>query len=119
MPNSTLQPVIEAAWEKRDQIGPATRGEVRDAVAAALDLLDRGQARVAEKASGEWIVNQWLKKAVVLSFRLNDSTDAGAPGAPAGGTGASKFAGNARRLHAVGFRAVPGAVRHSAYVAPG
>ena len=66
-----LQPAIEAAWEARDTLTPETRGETRDAVQAALDLLDSGQARVAEKIDGTWTTHQWLKKAVLLSFRLN------------------------------------------------
>jgi 2,3,4,5-tetrahydropyridine-2-carboxylate N-succinyltransferase len=96
---------------------------VREAVATALDLLDRGQARVAEKKGADWVVNQWLKKAVLLSFRLNDMTPIG--GAPGGATWwdkvPSKFAGMGEaEFKAAGFRAVPGAVvRHSAYVAPG
>src|SRR5258705_1006415 len=81
MANSILQPVIETAWENRDTIGPHTRGEVRSAIDEALDLLDSGKARVAHKMGTEWTVNQWLKKAVLLSFRLNDMTPiAGAPG---------------------------------------
>src|SRR4051812_33296565 len=66
-----LQPLIDHAWEERDSLGPETGGEVRQAVDAALTALDRGDARVAEPADGEWKVNQWLKKAVLLSFRLN------------------------------------------------
>jgi 2,3,4,5-tetrahydropyridine-2-carboxylate N-succinyltransferase len=70
-----LAETIDAAFERRDQISPATTGEVREAVEQALDLLDRGAARVAERApDGSWRVNQWLKKAVLLSFRLNDMT---------------------------------------------
>lgn len=69
-----LQPVVDAAWDARDSISPATTGETRDAVDAALNALDNGSARVAEKTDGGWIVNQWLKKAVLLSFRLNDMT---------------------------------------------
>lgn len=89
-------------------------GEVRDAVEAALDLLDRGEARVAEKIDGKWVVNQWLKKAVLLSFRLNDM--ATIPGAPGGASWfdkvPSKFAGwDDARFRAAGFRAVPGCVR--------
>ena len=61
MDNAALQTVIEAAWDRRDSIGPSTAGEVRAAVDTALDLLDRGRARVAEKTGGEWVVNQWLK----------------------------------------------------------
>ncbi|MBX9732202.1 MAG: 2,3,4,5-tetrahydropyridine-2,6-dicarboxylate N-succinyltransferase, partial [Sphingomonas sp.] len=68
-----LQGLIEGAWEKRDQISTATKGAVRDAVDAALQLLDSGQARVAEPVGDGWRVNQWLKKAVLLSFRLNDN----------------------------------------------
>jgi 2,3,4,5-tetrahydropyridine-2,6-dicarboxylate N-succinyltransferase len=127
MPNTkqitALEPVIEAAWEQRDAINSSTRGEVRDAVEASLDLLDRGEARVATKSGDEWVVNQWLKKAVLLSFRLNDMTPIA--GAPGGATWwdkvPSKFAGmTGESFQSAGFRAVPGAiVRRSAYVAPG
>ena len=79
--SDALQPVIERAWEERDSIGPATKGEVRDAVESAIAALDRGEARIAEKVGGEWTVNQWLKKAVLLSFRLNPmEAIAGGPG---------------------------------------
>jgi 2,3,4,5-tetrahydropyridine-2-carboxylate N-succinyltransferase len=124
MDNAELARTIDAAFETRDQIGPATTGPVREAVETALDLLDRGAARVAEKgADGSWQVNQWLKKAVLLSFRLNDM--AVIPGGP--GKAAwfdkvpSKFAGwGDNRFREGGFRAVPGAVvRRSAYIAPG
>jgi 2,3,4,5-tetrahydropyridine-2-carboxylate N-succinyltransferase len=118
-----LEPIIEGAWEERDSIGPSTKGEVRLAVDGALAALDCGQARIAEKKSGEWRVNQWLKKAVLLSFRLNPME------AIAGGPGGahwwdkvpSKFAGwGERDFETAGFRAVPGAiVRRGAYVAPG
>ncbi len=118
-----LQSVVESAFDTRDAIGPATRGEVREAVEAALDLLDTGEARVAEKRDGAWAVNQWLKKAVLLSFRLNEmSAIAGGPG---GATWwdkvPSKFHGwGENRFRAAGFRAVPGSiVRRSAYIAPG
>ncbi len=123
MTNETLQAVIEDAWDKRDGIGPATGGELRAAVETALDRLDQGTARVAEKVGGEWIVNQWLKKAVLLSFRLYDMTPI--EGAPGGATWwdkvPSKFAGmTPDSFKAAGFRAVPGAiVRRAAYVAPG
>ena len=81
MPHARLQPIIETAWDQRESVSPATRGEVREAVATALDLLDSGKARVAEKTPGGWVVHQWLKKAVLLSFRLNDmELIAGAPG---------------------------------------
>jgi 2,3,4,5-tetrahydropyridine-2-carboxylate N-succinyltransferase len=122
MTNETLQTVIEAAWDKRDGIGPTTGGEVRAAVETALDLLDKGTARVAEKSGGEWVVNQWLKKAVLLSFRLYDM--APITGAPDGATWwdkvPSKFGGmTPEAFKAAGFRAVPGAVvRRAAYVAP-
>jgi 2,3,4,5-tetrahydropyridine-2,6-dicarboxylate N-succinyltransferase len=122
MQNETLQPTIEAAWDKRDNVNAATSGDIRDAVETALDLLDQGKARVAEKRGGEWIVHQWLKKAVLLSFRLHDMT--AIDGAPGGASWwdkvPSKFAGmTPERFKAAGFRAVPGAVvRRAAYVAP-
>ncbi len=71
MPHAELQKTIDAAWEARDGVNLSTRGAVRDAVETALNLLDRGEARVAEKMGSDWVVNQWLKKAVLLSFRLN------------------------------------------------
>ena len=82
MSPAELEKIINGAFDKRDGIGPSTKGEVRDAVDAALTLLDSGKARVAERAAdGIWKVNQWLKKAVLLSFRLNDMTPiAGGPG---------------------------------------
>ena len=82
MSHSELAKTIDEAFEQRDRIGPSTNGPVREAVEAALDLLDRGVARVAERgADGNWRVNQWLKKAVLLSFRLNDmSVISGGPG---------------------------------------
>jgi 2,3,4,5-tetrahydropyridine-2,6-dicarboxylate N-succinyltransferase len=123
MSKTSLQTIIEAAWEGRDAINASTTGDVRNAVEKALDLLDRGEARVAEKKSGEWSVNQWLKKAVLLSFRLNDMTPiAGAPGGASWWDKVpSKFAGMGQeQFRTAGFRAVPGAiVRHSAFVAPG
>ena len=76
-----LAAIIDAAWEDRAGLTPATQGPVREAVAEALDLLDRGAARVAEPdGSGSWQVNQWLKKAVLLSFRLNDNQVMPGPG---------------------------------------
>src|SRR4026209_1604662 len=69
-----LKSTIEQAWDERDKISPKTKGEVRKAVDRALSMLDRGEARVAEKKGGEWVTHQWLKKAVLLSFRLNDMT---------------------------------------------
>jgi 2,3,4,5-tetrahydropyridine-2-carboxylate N-succinyltransferase len=128
MPNEKqitfLAKIIDDAFEARDKIGPKTKGAVRKAVDSALGLLDSGQARVAERqADGRWQVNQWLKKAVLLSFRLNDmSVIAGGPGKAAWWDKVdSKFKGwNAAKFKKAGFRAVPGSVvRHSAYVAPG
>ncbi len=108
-----LAAIIDAAWDARDGINSATKGEIRDGVEAALEGLDNGSFRVADKSSGEWTVNQWLKKAVLLSFRLNDNiiVDGGAAGAPAYDKVPSKFAGwSADRFAAAGFRVVPGAV---------
>ena len=124
MSHAELARTIDDAFDQRDGVGPATKGPVREAVEAALELLDRGEARVAERgANGDWRVNQWLKKAVLLSFRLNDmSVITGGPGKAAWWDKvASKFDGwDAARFRAAGFRAVPGCVvRHSAYVAPG
>ncbi len=123
MPPADLAKAIDDAFEKRAEIGPATKGPVREAVEAALDLLDKGKARVAERGgNGAWTVHQWLKKAVLLSFRLNDSAViAGGPGrATWWDKVASKFDGwSDDEFKAAGFRAVPGCVvRHSAYVAP-
>ncbi|MEA2938319.1 MAG: 2,3,4,5-tetrahydropyridine-2,6-dicarboxylate N-succinyltransferase [Alphaproteobacteria bacterium] len=124
MPYAELAKTIDDAFEQRDGIGPSTKGAVREAVDTALDLLDRGTARVAERGpDGHWSVNQWLKKAVLLSFRLNDmSVIAGGPGqAVWWDKVAAKFEGwDAQRFRQAGFRAVPGCVvRRSAYVAPG
>jgi len=123
MSTEHLQHTIDAAWQARDGISAATGGEVRAAVEAALDLLDSGRARVAEKRAGAWHVNQWLKKAVLLSFRLNDV--APIPGGPGAETPwfdkvPSKFAGwGEAEFRAAGFRAVPTCVvRRSAYIAP-
>jgi len=115
-----LATIINAAWDARDSISSATQGEVRDAVQTALAGLDDGSFRVAEKLSGSWQVHQWLKKAVLLSFRLNDNVvvDGGASGAPAYDKVPSKFGGwDADRFRNAGFRVVPGAVaRHGSYV---
>ncbi|MEI9853055.1 MAG: 2,3,4,5-tetrahydropyridine-2,6-dicarboxylate N-succinyltransferase [Sphingomonas sp.] len=120
-----LAAIIDAAWEDRASLSIATQGPVREAVGEALNLLDAGAARVAEPAEGGadgWRVNQWLKKAVLLSFRLNDNAVIPGPG----GTGwydkvPSKFEGwGENRFRAAGFRAVPGAiVRHGAHVSKG
>jgi 2,3,4,5-tetrahydropyridine-2-carboxylate N-succinyltransferase len=122
MTDHPLRPVIEALWERRDQIGAATGGEQRQAVEQTLALLDQGKARVAEPTSRGWRVHEWLKKAVLLSFRLQDSVLLpGAGGAPVWDKVAMKFAGwDAGHFQQAGLRAVPGAVvRRSAYVAPG
>jgi 2,3,4,5-tetrahydropyridine-2,6-dicarboxylate N-succinyltransferase len=119
-----LARIIDEAFDKRDGIGPATQGPVRAAVDEALALLDSGKARVAERqADGLWRVSQWLKKAVLLSFRLNDmSVIPGGPGQAAWWDKVpSKFDGwRENDFKSAGFRAVPNAiVRRSAYVAPG
>jgi 2,3,4,5-tetrahydropyridine-2-carboxylate N-succinyltransferase len=108
-----LAATIDAAWEDRADIGITTTGAVRDAVETALAQLDSGEARVAEPVAGGWQVNQWLKKAVLLSFRLydNEVVDGGAAGAPAFDKVPSKFAGwGDNRFRDAGFRVVPGAV---------
>jgi 2,3,4,5-tetrahydropyridine-2,6-dicarboxylate N-succinyltransferase len=126
MTDAKLQTLIADAFEDRARINPQTTGDVRDAVEKALDLLDSGKARVAEKIPGaigpnSWKVNQWLKKAVLLSFRLNDNRII--EGGPGGATWwdkiPSKFAGwDENRFREAGLRAVPGAiVRRSAFVA--
>ena len=116
----SLQAIIDAAWDARDTITSGTTGEIRDAVDEALNQLDDGSARVAEPVGGGWQVNQWLKKAVLLSFRLNDNAVMPGPG------GAnwwdkvpSKFANwDEARFRSAGFRAVPGSiVRHGAHIA--
>src|SRR6201987_5563884 len=136
-----LAKTIDAAFEQRDTIGPSTKGAVREAVEQALDLLDRGEARVAEieaveqaldlldrgearvaekAADGSWHVNQWLKKAVLLSFRLNDMSEI--PGGPGHAAWWDKVPSKFDNWHdnnfrAAGFRAVPGCVvRRSAYI---
>jgi len=124
MSNEKLAKTIDDAFEERDRITPKTKGTVRKAVDTALELLDSGKARVAERqADGVWQVNQWLKKAVLLSFRLNDmSIVAGGPGKAVWWDKVdSKFKGwSAARFRKAGFRAVPGCVvRHSAFIAPG
>ena len=118
---SDIEATIDAAWEKRSDFSAATRGAVRTAVDAALDLLDSGKARVAERdANGAWRVNQWLKKAVLLSFRLNDNSIIGASPSQWWDKVPLKFANwSAEDFRRAGFRAVPGAVaRHGAYIAP-
>ena len=122
MTASTLETAIEAGWELREKVDASTQGPLREAVTEVLAQLDAGELRVAEKRAGAWQVNEWAKKAVLLSFRLSPTvTISGAPG------GAhwwdkvdSKFAGwTTERFEQAGFRAVPGCVvRHSAYVSP-
>ncbi|MBM7328298.1 2,3,4,5-tetrahydropyridine-2,6-dicarboxylate N-succinyltransferase, partial [Agrobacterium sp. S2] len=119
---SSLETIIETAFDNRDSVNVSTKGEVRDAVDTSLQLLDSGEARVAEKqADGNWKVNQWLKKAVLLSFRLNDmEIVTGGPGeATWWDKVPSKFENwGENQFRAAGFRAVPNAVvRRSAYVA--
>ena len=121
--SDSRQATIERAWDERDRIGADTVGEIRESVDSSLAALDRGEARIAEKVGDEWVVHQWLKKAVLLSFRLNPME------AIAGGPGQShwwdkvpsKFAGwDEQEFTAASFRAVPGAiVRRGAYIAPG
>ncbi len=126
MTDTRLQTLIERAFEDRGRINPQTTGDVRDAVEQALDLMDSGRARVAEKIPGatgpnSWKVNQWLKKAVLLSFRLNDNRliDGGPVGAAWWDKVPSKFEGwTEARFREAGFRAVPNCVvRRSAFIA--
>ncbi|EEW24522.1 2,3,4,5-tetrahydropyridine-2,6-dicarboxylate N-succinyltransferase [Rhodobacter ferrooxidans] len=123
MPNAALEAAINAAWEGRDAISPATKGAAREAIEATLAALDSGSLRVAEKRGADWHVNQWAKKAVLLSFRLNDMAEI------SGGNGGSnwwdkvpsKFQGwSAADWRKSGIRAVPGSiVRRSAYISKG
>ncbi|MCA1652758.1 MAG: 2,3,4,5-tetrahydropyridine-2,6-dicarboxylate N-succinyltransferase [Sphingomonadales bacterium] len=121
--SAELQPIIDRAWDERESIGPDSKGEVRDAVEEALRRLDSGHARIATKEADRWTVHQWLKKAVLLSFRLNPmEAIAGAPGGASWWDKVpSKFdAWTATDFTNAGFRAVPGAiVRRGAFIAPG
>jgi 2,3,4,5-tetrahydropyridine-2,6-dicarboxylate N-succinyltransferase len=122
--SAELAKVIDEAFERRAEIGPKTKGPLRKAVKAAIELLDSGRARVAERrADGSWHVHQWLKKAVLLSFRLEDmrAIKGGPGGAAWWDKVPSKFAGwKAAQFKKAGFRAVPGAiVRRGAFIAPG
>ncbi|ADO43706.1 2,3,4,5-tetrahydropyridine-2,6-dicarboxylate N-succinyltransferase [Ketogulonicigenium vulgare] len=124
MSNAALEAAIEAAWEDRAALTPASRGEAVDAIEATLEALDKGKLRVAERqANGDWHVNQWAKKAVLLGFRIKDMEIH--DGGPQGGTWwdkvDSKFKGwGEADWREAGFRAVPNCVvRRSAYVAPG
>ena len=124
MSNAALETAIEAAWDARDTITIDTKGEVREAITDTMNALDSGKLRVAERQeNGDWHVNQWAKKAVLLSFRLNDMEQISGSN---GGTSwwdkvPSKFAGwGDAEWRQAGFRAVPGSiVRRSAYIAPG
>ncbi|MCO4847006.1 MAG: 2,3,4,5-tetrahydropyridine-2,6-dicarboxylate N-succinyltransferase [Yoonia sp.] len=124
MSNAALETAIEAAWDARDTITVGTKGEVREAITDTMNALDSGKLRVAERQeNGDWHVNQWAKKAVLLSFRLNDMEQISGSN---GGTSwwdkvPSKFAGwGDAEWRKAGFRAVPGSiVRRSAYIAPG
>ena len=128
MSTTDLEAVIDQAFENRDQVTAQTTGEIREAVTQALAMLDAGQARVAEPTGNhQWQVNQWLKKAVLLSFRLNDMVVMGGGAShPDAGESVwwdkvpSKFSGwDSARFSEAGFRAVPGSiVRQSAYIAP-
>ncbi len=116
-----MEQIINQAFDDRDNINTETTGDVRDAVNAALNALDAGEKRIAEKIDGTWQVNQWLKKAVLLSFRLNDMQKiAGGPGENCGWWDKvpSKFENwSDDDFKSAGFRAVPNAVvRHSAYI---
>jgi len=121
MADAALEKTINDAWEARAEVSIATKGAVREAVDSALELLDSGKARVAERVSaGGWRVNQWLKKAVLLSFRLNDNSVIEGPGGTTWWDKVpSKFAGwGENRFRDAGFRAVPGSiVRRSAFIA--
>ncbi len=123
MQNQTdLARTIEALWERRTELSRSTNGDAREAVEAALALLDRGEARVASRSpNGEWVTHQWLKKAVLLSFRLYDNARIGSAPGPWWDKVPLKFAGwTDDDFKRAGFRAVPGAiVRRGAYVAPG
>jgi len=123
MDMNALEQLINAAFKDAATINAETHGDVRDGVNQALSLLDSGKARVAEKKDGQWHVNQWLKKAVLLSFRLNDMTTiSNGPGDSSWWDKVpSKFDGwDAAAFQQAGFRAVPNCiVRRSAYIAPG
>ena len=123
MTDAALETAIEAAWDARDTISPATGGEPREAVEATLAALDAGRLRVAERRGADWHVNQWAKKAVLLSFRLNDME--AMPGGPQGSAWWDKVDSKFKdwgdnQWRAAGFRAVPGAiVRRSAFIGRG
>ena len=115
MTHEHLKSFIESAYEHAGDISPKTKGVVRDAVDETLDLLDKGEARVAEKVDGQWVVNQWLKKAILLSFRLNDPQKV--DGGPAGGAWFGQGPDQIRPLEGQGLqggRLPRGAGRHRA-----
>src|SRR5512147_1336240 len=118
-----LKTFIDSAFEHAAEITPETKGVVRDAVEEVLDLLDEGELRIAEKQGGNWVVHQWLKKAILLSFRLNEPhrIEGGPDGASWWDKVPTKFSKwKAKDFKEAGFRVVPGAVvRRSAYIAPG
>jgi 2,3,4,5-tetrahydropyridine-2-carboxylate N-succinyltransferase len=118
-----LKSIIENAWDRRSDISPATQGAVRNAIESVLELLDSGQLRVAEVDGDEWVVNQWVKQAVLLSFRIhpNQLVEAAAGGAPAFDKVGLKYDNwKQQRFASSGVRVVPGAVvRYSSYIAPG
>ena len=121
MSYADLAKTIDAAWEARTEISSSTEGAVREAVKTALELLDSGKARVAEKSGDSWTVNQWLKKAVLLSFRLNDNAVIQGPGGTTWWDKVpSKFEGwGENRFRAAGFRVVPpAAARKGSFIAP-
>ncbi len=123
MPYSELETEINGAWENRDNITPDSDKAIIEDIQTAMNLLDAGKVRVAEKTNEGWKVNQWLKKAVLLSFRINGmSVIHGGPGKSTWWDKVpSKFEGwDESKFSAAGFRAVPNCtVRHSAYIAPG
>ncbi len=124
MSNALLEKAIEEAWEVREEISPSTMGEMREAIEATLSALDNGSLRVAERTNnGDWVVNEWAKKAVLLGFRLKDMEihDGGPQSSGWWDKVDNKFKGwNNSDWKEAGFRAVPSCiVRHSAYIAPG
>ena len=124
MSNTVLEKAIEAAWEIKEEINPSTMGEMREAIESTLSALDNGSLRVAERTNnGDWVVNEWAKKAVLLGFRLKDMEihDGGSQSSGWWDKVDNKFKGwNNSDWKEAGFRAVPSCiVRHSAYIAPG
>jgi len=123
MSHDHLKSFIDGAFDHASEITPDTKGVVRDAVEEVLNLLDKGELRVAEKVGREWVVHQWVKKAILLSFRLEDAHKI--PGGPDGSSWWDKIPvkfekWKTKDFKEAGFRAVPGCVvRHSAYIAPG